>query len=60
MNINTTHYKFVTGKSPKGYGTWFFEIGDKEVSFTGTYSDVKKQVIPLAKEKKLTSVKLLS
>ena len=45
MRVETDKYIFSTGKIPRGYGMWAFEIKHKEHFFHGNYSDCKKKAI---------------
>lgn len=36
-------YRFMIGKAPKGFGTWWFKCGGYEVSCIGKYGDAKRE-----------------
>lgn len=60
VRVDTTAYRFSHGKEPRGYsGMWMFTINDKDYSFSGNYSDAKKQAIKKAKELGAYSIKTL-
>ena len=50
MRVNTTDYEWTTGRKPRGYGHWAFEICGETYFFTGTYGAAKKQAIAKARE----------
>lgn len=47
-------------KMPSGYGTWWFKIGNEKKSFSGKYSDAKAMAMKYAKEKRVTTIRVLS
>ena len=47
--VDTSKYENTHGKQPRGYGMWFFKIGNKEVHFTGSYGVCKQKAINRAK-----------
>ena len=52
--------------NPRGYGNWWFRIGDQtdpdaeEVSFFGKYSEAKKKAMKHAAEKGVSRITTLS
>ena len=50
MRVKTDKYIFSTGKNPRGYGRWAFEINGEEVFITGNYANAKKQAQTEAKK----------
>lgn len=60
FEIDTSKWSYSYGnKQPKGYGSWWFKIGDEEKSFPGEYKSVKKEVMVYAKSKGFSRVVLL-
>lgn len=60
VDVDTSKWSYATGKRmPSGYGLWWFKIGDKEVEFSGMYSDVKKKAISYANQRKIQRIILL-
>jgi hypothetical protein len=49
MTVYTNHYLGITGKQPKGFGNWAFEIAGNTYFFIGMYSAAKKEAIAMAK-----------
>lgn len=47
--VRTNKYEITSGKKPKGFGSWAFEIGNSVVWITGNYGEAKKQAIAKAK-----------
>lgn len=60
IRVETDHYKFTHGKMPRGFGTWFFEIGKEKKSFSGKFADASKKAKDYAKEKGITSIKVMT
>ena len=60
IRVDTSHYKYTHGKMPRGYGTWFFEIGKEEKDFSGQYSVALKKAKEYAKKKGETFIKVLT
>jgi len=61
MTVDTSKYKGVHGKEPKGNGMWAFEVGGEEI-FTPSkmsYADAKKWASEKAKEKGVNVVNVL-
>jgi hypothetical protein len=56
----TNSYRFSHGHKPRGYGLWWFKVGDIYFSFMGFYSDAKKAAIKKAKEINAVYVEILS
>lgn len=40
--VDTSKFETVHGKSPKGFGQWFFEVDGKSVVFTGSFGDARE------------------
>ena len=60
MTVWTSKYEAAHGKKPRGFGTWFFQIGDKEMPIVGTYSEAKKMACQMARQEKVTAIYVLS
>ena len=60
VEIDTSKWAYSYGnKRPRGYGSWWFRIGDEEKSFSGEYKSVRKEVTAYAKSKGVSRVFLL-
>ncbi|GGD45089.1 hypothetical protein GCM10011514_06420 [Emticicia aquatilis] len=57
--VKLTFYKASLGKGPKGFGNWFFKIGNELISIPGMYSESKKTALKIAKEKRTYQVFLM-
>lgn len=60
MTVWTNRYETAHGKKPAGFGTWFFQIGDKEMPIVGKYSEAKKMACQMARQEKITAIYVLS
>lgn len=60
MKVWTSIYEAAHGKKPRGFGTWFFQIGDKEMPIVGKYSEAKKMACQTARQEKVTAIYVLS
>lgn len=60
IEINTNDYINAHGKDPKGYGLWFFQIGESKGHITGHYTEATKYARKSAQRQGLTRVDLLS
>lgn len=61
ITVNTSKYKGVHGKEPKGNGIWAFSVGGEETMTPQamSYTDAVKWASNIAKEKKLYSIEVL-
>ncbi|MBW2598598.1 MAG: hypothetical protein JRC60_00495 [Deltaproteobacteria bacterium] len=59
MRVETDKYIFNTGKIPRGYGMWAFEIRGKTIFITGNYADAKKEAIKEAKRQDAFEIAVL-
>ncbi len=62
--VETRSYEAAHGKSPRGFGGWWFEIGGgvtvQTGKFQGMYSEAKRRAIKWARERGATTVRVLS
>lgn len=71
MRIETSTYRNMHGKQPKGYGLWFFGLTFRSnpdepfrsavdtVQFTGNYGDAKRAALKTAKVQGAVAVEVL-
>jgi hypothetical protein len=45
FTFNTSGYKSMHGRAPKGYGLWWFEINGARTTQQGTYGVAKKRIV---------------
>ena len=55
VRVSTRDYEFAHGRTPRGFGHWAFEFGEREAAeavefWTGTYSEAKAQAVRFAKD----------
>jgi len=43
-------YRWNYGHSPRGYGHWYFKIGNETKAFVGLYSDAQKRALAYARK----------
>lgn len=55
----TDRFQWTNGRKPSGRGYWMFKVGEDTVSMIGLYSEVKAQVVKMARAKGLFCVTLL-
>ena len=61
VSVELSEWQFANGRrQPSGYGFWWFKIGTEEKSFSGNYSAAKSMAIKYAKEKGVSSIRLMS
>jgi hypothetical protein len=53
-------YQFTHGNSPRGQGTWGFNVGGKTVFVRGSYSGAKRTIAKYAKARGIFNVKVLT
>lgn len=59
VQINVTEYVRAHGHHPRGYGMWVFRFGGPihgERTYTGYYSETKRQAIADAKNNRVTVI----
>ena len=59
VDVNTERYEFSTGKKPRGFGGWAFQVGDQVVFLTDLYSEVRKTAIAQARSNGVAKVIVL-
>ena len=60
VNVATSEFVRAHGTEPRGTGTWAFDIGGRQVFFSGKYADAKKQAIAQAASKGIRQIMTLS
>ena len=60
IEVNSNEYIFYSGKRPSGYGNWAFDIGGKQYSFNGKFSEASKQAKKMAQTKGYNRIKLMT
>lgn len=60
VTVWTSRYEWVYGKKPRGFGTWFFKIGDNEFPIVGNYSEAKKKASQIARSNNVSAIYVLS
>lgn len=48
VDVRTDKYIFVHGRKPRGFGLWYFIVGDELIAITGNYSQAKDEAIRYA------------
>jgi hypothetical protein len=59
LSVKTHLYQFSHSKSPRGNGTWAFNIGGEVILLPGMYSKAKKSALQMAAESGASLIKLL-
>lgn len=60
IEVSNDEYRFYYGKQPSGRGNWYFDIGGKQYSFNGKYSEASKQAKKMAQTKGYSRIKLMT
>lgn len=60
IEVNSNEYIFYYGKRPSGRGNWSFDIGGKQYSFNGKFSEASKQAKKIAQTKGHSRIKLMT
>ena len=58
VSVSTSAYQGSHGSTPRGSGTWAFDIGSETKFFSGKYSDAKKKAINYAAQKGISNIKV--
>jgi hypothetical protein len=59
IKVKTNDYVNTHGKAPKGYGFWFFQIGEQKSHITGNYSEAVKCAKQLAQRQNISQIEVL-
>ena len=59
IEVKTTDYVNTHGKDPKGYGFWFFQIGEQTGHITGNYSEAVKYAKRSAQRQNISQIEVL-
>lgn len=59
IEVNSDAYRAYYGKQPSGRGNWSFDIGGKQYSFNGKFSEASKQAKKMAQEEGQRRIKTL-
>ena len=60
IEVNNDEYRSYYGKQPSGRGNWSFDIGGKQYSFNGKFSEASKQAKKMAQTKGHSRIKLMT
>lgn len=60
IEVRNDEYRFYYGKQPSGRGNWLFDIGGKQYSFNGKFSEASKQAKKIAQEEGQRRIKVLT
>ena len=60
IEVNSDAYRAYYGTAPFGHGNWSFDIGGKQYSFNGKFSEASKQAKKKAQEEGQRRIKVLT
>ena len=60
IEVSNAEYRSYYGKQPSGRGNWSFDIGGKQYSFNGKFSEASKQAKKMAQTKGYNRIKLMT
>ena len=60
IEVNSDAYRAYYGKQPSGRGNWSYDIGGKQYSFNGKFSEASKQAKKMAQTKGYNRIKLMT
>lgn len=59
IEVSNAEYRSYYGKQPSGLGNWSFDVGGKQYSFNGKFSEASKQAKKKAQEEGQRRIKVL-
>lgn len=57
--VRTNKYEITSGKKPRGFGMWAFQIGSETFWVTGNYAEAKKRAVEKAKSEGIEIIYVL-
>lgn len=59
IEVKTDDYVNAHGKDPKGYGFWFFQVGEQTCHITGNYGEAVKYAKQSAQRQNISRIEVL-
>ena len=59
VRVNTDLFQFAHDRKPRGFGWWWFRVGQEQFSFPGSFGTARQRAVRVASSRGETCIQVL-